>query len=173
MVFRLCSPGVCHKLFPFLCHNKIRWINQDDPLHLFTGLQTRLSPPQLAVFSYVLLKMMWLKFLIIWRFFRLWALADGVNPPENMLRCMSNNCSLSDFWKGWHSSFNLWIVRSSDSDSSPLTSLSSDTCMCHWAERQIKFGMCGRSFHLLRFGTILSRNSLLGVVSILCSTFLR
>lgn len=84
------------------------------------GLQTRLNPPQLAVFSYVLLKMMWLKFLLIWRFFRLWALADGINPPENMLKCMSNNSSLSDFWKGWHSSFNLWIVRLRIHSSKPI-----------------------------------------------------
>jgi protein-cysteine N-palmitoyltransferase HHAT len=54
---------------------------------------------------------MWLKFLLIWRFFRLWALADGVLPPENQVRCMSNNQSLGQFWKGWHASFNLWIVR--------------------------------------------------------------
>ena len=24
---------------------------------------------------------------------------------------MSNNCSLEQFWRGWHSSFNKWIVR--------------------------------------------------------------
>jgi D-alanyl-lipoteichoic acid acyltransferase DltB (MBOAT superfamily) len=28
-----------------------------------------------------------------------------------MLRCMSNNYSLEQFWKGWHASFNKWIVR--------------------------------------------------------------
>ena len=54
---------------------------------------------------------MWLKFLITWRFFRLWAMADGTLAPENMLRCMSNNCSLEQFWRGWHASFNKWIVR--------------------------------------------------------------
>jgi hypothetical protein len=61
--------------------------------------------------SYIILKLMWMKFLLIWRFFRLWAMADGIAAPENMIRCMSNNYSLEQFWKGWHSSFNKWIVR--------------------------------------------------------------
>ena len=34
--------------------------------------------------------------------FRLWALVDGVDAPENMLRCISNNTSISGFWRGWH-----------------------------------------------------------------------
>lgn len=70
-----------------------------------------LNPSEVAVLCYVTLKLMWLKFLIIWRAFRLWALFDGVNCPENMLKCMSNNHSLEQFWRGWHSSFNRWIVR--------------------------------------------------------------
>lgn len=70
-----------------------------------------LDPFEVAVLCYVTLKLMWLKFLIIWRAFRLWALLDGVNSPENMLKCMSNNHSLEQFWRGWHSSFNRWIVR--------------------------------------------------------------
>jgi hypothetical protein len=32
-----------------------------------------------------------MQFTVIWRFFRLAALADGVEVPENMTRCMSNN----------------------------------------------------------------------------------
>jgi protein-cysteine N-palmitoyltransferase HHAT len=76
-----------------------------------SGLLPSLSVKQLAVLCYVLLKMMWMKFLLLWRFFRLWSLLDGVDPPENMLRCMSNNYSLAMFWKGWHASFNRWIVQ--------------------------------------------------------------
>jgi D-alanyl-lipoteichoic acid acyltransferase DltB (MBOAT superfamily) len=59
----------------------------------------------------MVLKMMWLKFLLIWRFFRAWALFEGTDPPENMLRCMSNNYSLEGFWRGWHASFNRWLVQ--------------------------------------------------------------
>ena len=75
------------------------------------GMFSYLSAQEMVVVAYLLLKMMWLKFLVIWRFFRLWALADGQGPPENMLRCMSNNCSLGGFWRGWHASFNRWILR--------------------------------------------------------------
>ena len=32
-----------------------------------------------------------LQFLVIWRFFRFWALTDGMQVPENMLRCICNN----------------------------------------------------------------------------------
>jgi D-alanyl-lipoteichoic acid acyltransferase DltB (MBOAT superfamily) len=31
------------------------------------------------------------QFLVIWRFFRAVALADGIVPPENMGRCVCNN----------------------------------------------------------------------------------
>ncbi|KAI9459298.1 MBOAT, membrane-bound O-acyltransferase family-domain-containing protein [Boletus coccyginus] len=43
-----------------------------------------------------------LQLLLPWRFFRLWSLASGIDPPENMVRC---------FWRSWHRSYNLWIVR--------------------------------------------------------------
>jgi D-alanyl-lipoteichoic acid acyltransferase DltB (MBOAT superfamily) len=75
------------------------------------GLFVHLSVEELLVTGYLTLKIMWLKFLLIWRFFRLWALTDGVTPPENMKKCMSNNYSLESFWKGWHCSFHEWIVQ--------------------------------------------------------------
>ena len=42
----------------------------------------------------------WLKFLIIWRFFRLAALAAGVDAPENMRRCFANNYDI-EVHSGW------------------------------------------------------------------------
>lgn len=36
---------------------------------------------------------------------------DDIEPIENMGRCMSNNYSIQGFWKGWHCSYNRWIVR--------------------------------------------------------------
>ncbi|KAI0788249.1 MBOAT-domain-containing protein [Fomes fomentarius] len=53
----------------------------------------------------------WLKLLVPWRFFRLWALTGGIDPPENMVRCMANNYSTLGFWRSWHRSYNLWITR--------------------------------------------------------------
>lgn len=51
------------------------------------------------------------KFTVIWRFARLCSLLDGVDPPENMMRCIANTSSVSTFWKGFHCSFNQWLVR--------------------------------------------------------------
>ncbi|KEQ91211.1 hypothetical protein AUEXF2481DRAFT_112621 [Aureobasidium subglaciale EXF-2481] len=69
------------------------------------------SPMQLSMLGYFNLHIIWLKLLIPWRFFRLWSLVDGIDPPENMVRCMSDNYSALAFWRGWHRSFNRWIVR--------------------------------------------------------------
>ncbi|PJF19189.1 hypothetical protein PSACC_01031 [Paramicrosporidium saccamoebae] len=68
-------------------------------------------PLDFAALSYLNLTVVWLKLLIIWRFFRLVALFDGIVPLENMARCMTNNYSSLAFWRGWHRSFNQWIVR--------------------------------------------------------------
>ena len=69
------------------------------------------TPFQLSMLGYFNLHIIWLKLLLPWRFFRLWALLDGIDPPENMVRCMSNNYSTMAFWRAWHRSFNRWIVR--------------------------------------------------------------
>lgn len=69
------------------------------------------TPFELGIIGYWNLIIIWLKLLIPWRFFRLWSLLDGVDPPENMVRCMSNNYSTLEFWRSWHRSYNLWIVR--------------------------------------------------------------
>lgn len=88
-------------------------------LHLFhvCALKTAaawtvaMSPLSYAAVAFLNLKIIWLKLLVIWRFARFFALTDGINPPENMLRCMSNNYSALGFWRSWHRSFNQWIVR--------------------------------------------------------------
>ena len=69
------------------------------------------TPFQLSMLGYFNLNIIWLKLLLPWRFFRLWALTDNIDPPENMLRCMSDNYSTLAFWRAWHRSFNRWIVR--------------------------------------------------------------
>ncbi|KIW45137.1 uncharacterized protein PV06_03549 [Exophiala oligosperma] len=69
------------------------------------------TPFQLAMLAYFNLHIIWLKLMIPWRFFRLWALIDGIDPPENMVRCMSDNYSAFGFWRSWHRSFNRWTVR--------------------------------------------------------------
>jgi len=70
-----------------------------------------MTPAQLSMLGFWNLIFVWLKLLLPWRFFRLWALVDGMDPPENMVRCMANNYSPLGFWRSWHRSYNLWIVR--------------------------------------------------------------
>ena len=61
--------------------------------------------------GFAYLVFLWLKFLVLWRFFRWFALVDRVPAPENMRRCLCNNVSVVGFWRDWHSSFYQWIVR--------------------------------------------------------------
>lgn len=65
----------------------------------------------LSLLSFYNLHLIWLKLLLPWRFFRLWALIDGIDPPENMIRCVSNNYSTLSFWRSWHRSFYRWSLR--------------------------------------------------------------
>ncbi|KAG0199472.1 glycerol transporter [Mortierella sp. GBA30] len=66
---------------------------------------------QICMIGLFNLILIWLKLMIIWRFFRLWALLDGIEAPENMIRCVTNNYSALGFWRSWHKSYNLWILR--------------------------------------------------------------
>ena len=75
-----------------------------------SGAYRRLPPLQLCVFAYWQLKLIWLKFLVIWRFFRLWAALDGIETTENLPQCISRQYTLSGFWRTWHASFNRWLV---------------------------------------------------------------
>lgn len=69
------------------------------------------TPAQLSMLSFFNLHIIWLKLLLPWRLFRLWALIDGIDPPENMVRCVSNNYSTQLFWRAWHRSYNRWLIR--------------------------------------------------------------
>ncbi|PWN28141.1 putative GUP1-Multimembrane-spanning protein essential for proton symport of glycerol [Jaminaea rosea] len=98
--------GVCMLTMEFILH--FIYVNaiKDTP-HGWSGA----SPLELSMIGFWNLIIVWLKLLLPWRFFRLWALADGVDPPENMVRCMANNYSTLGFWRSWHRSYNLWVVR--------------------------------------------------------------
>lgn len=72
---------------------------------------TGLTPAQVSMVGFFNLVVIWLKLLIPWRFFRLWALADAIDPPENMVRCVANNYSALSFWRSWHRSFHRWVIR--------------------------------------------------------------
>ena len=61
--------------------------------------------------SWVMLTFTWCKFSLIWRFFRMWAMVDGVYPHEEVTRCMSNNFEIKGFWRSFHATYNKWLVR--------------------------------------------------------------
>ncbi|KAK6455380.1 glycerol transporter [Scheffersomyces xylosifermentans] len=69
------------------------------------------TPFQISMIGLFNLNIIWLKLLIPWRLFRFWSLLDGIDPPENMIRCMDNNYSALQFWRAWHRSYNKWIIR--------------------------------------------------------------
>lgn len=86
--------------------------------HVYVGAISHANPvwssytaSQLALLSYFNLHIIWLKLLLPWRLFRLWSLVDGVDPPENMVRCVSDNFSTQHFWRAWHRSYNRWLIR--------------------------------------------------------------
>ncbi|KAA8545329.1 hypothetical protein F0562_020113 [Nyssa sinensis] len=76
-----------------------------------SGLWKQLSPMDVFIIGYGVLNFMWLKFFLIWRYFRFWSLISGIEAPENMPRCINNCYNLESFWKNWHASFNKWLVR--------------------------------------------------------------
>jgi D-alanyl-lipoteichoic acid acyltransferase DltB (MBOAT superfamily) len=91
----------CHALvFPVVANNK----HNREIWGSFTAYQFTIA-------SYFILNWIWLKFSVIWKLFRLWALCDGVESPENMGRCMSNNYCFEEFWRQWHRAFNQWLIR--------------------------------------------------------------
>lgn len=76
-----------------------------------TGLFVKFTLAEKCCVMYLTLGFLWLKFNVIWKTFRLIALFDGFDPPEDMQRCYSNTTTVTEFWRDWHASFNQWIVR--------------------------------------------------------------
>ncbi|GAB4829635.1 hypothetical protein Ancab_019298 [Ancistrocladus abbreviatus] len=76
-----------------------------------SGLWKQLSAVDVFIIGYGVLNFMWLKFLLVWRYFRFWSLINGIESPENMPKCINNCYNLEGFWKNWHASYNKWLVR--------------------------------------------------------------
>ena len=80
--------------------------------HVLTKHATApVTPLDVATCGWWVLSFTWLKFCVIWRFFRLAALVEGIRPPENMRKCFAMNYDVQGFWKNWHASFNRWLVK--------------------------------------------------------------
>ncbi|KAK7199305.1 glycerol uptake protein [Novymonas esmeraldas] len=76
-----------------------------------THLLLRMSVLEQAHFLLFMLAYLWIKFSFIWKSSRLFAMLSGIEVPEDMRRCFANTLTVRDFWRDWHASFNLWIVR--------------------------------------------------------------
>ena len=52
-----------------------------------------------------------MKYDVIWKISRLWGWMDGICCEDNINRCVYNNYSFEGFWRQWHRSFNIWLIR--------------------------------------------------------------
>lgn len=66
------------------------WVICKYEHHVLQGGPVMYSLPPFWEYRWVL-TFMWLKFTVMWRFFRLAALAAGLDAPENIRRCFANN----------------------------------------------------------------------------------
>lgn len=106
------------------------------------------TPFQISMIGLFNLNIIWLKLLIPWRLFRLWALLDEIDTPENMIRCVDNNYSALAFWRAWHRSYNKWVVRYiyiplGGSKNRVLTSLAVFSFVAIWHDIQLKLLLWG------------------------------
>ncbi|SCU88471.1 LAMI_0D10220g1_1 [Lachancea mirantina] len=106
------------------------------------------TPFQISMIGLFNLNIVWLKLLIPWRLFRLWAMVDGIDVPENMIRCMNNNYSALAFWRSWHRSFNKWVLRYiyiplGGSNNRILTTLAVFSFVAIWHDIELKLLLWG------------------------------
>jgi D-alanyl-lipoteichoic acid acyltransferase DltB (MBOAT superfamily) len=69
------------------------------------------EPADFALVAFFVLVTNYMKFLIIWRFARLLALLDGIDVPDDMVRCFMSQYTFTSFWRSWHASINVWAIR--------------------------------------------------------------
>ncbi|AET37975.1 membrane-bound O-acyltransferase family protein Ecym_2227 [Eremothecium cymbalariae DBVPG len=119
------------------------------------------TPFQLSMIGLFNLNVIWLKLLIPWRLFRLWAMLDGIDPPENMIRSVDNNYSALAFWRAWHRSYNKWVVRYiyiplGGSSNRLLTSLAVFSFVAIWHDIEMRLLLWGWLIVLFLFPEILA-----------------
>eukprot|EP00440_Ansanella_granifera_P034339 gb/GFBE01037255.1/.p1 GENE.gb/GFBE01037255.1/~~gb/GFBE01037255.1/.p1 ORF type:complete len:919 (+),score=161.05 gb/GFBE01037255.1/:1-2757(+) len=53
----------------------------------------------------------WFRWMISWRFFRIWANADNMPAAENVRFCIASCDAVRGLWRDWHVSFYAWMQR--------------------------------------------------------------
>jgi len=76
-----------------------------------SGEWKEFSSLEVAFTGYYVVIFMSVKFMIIWRFFRIFAFFDHIYCLDNMGRCVNNHFTFTGFWRSWHRSLNLWTIR--------------------------------------------------------------
>ena len=66
---------------------------------------------QITLIGFFMLNFIYLKFLIIWRSACAIACMDGLETVDNMNRCVCNNYTFAGFWRSWHRSLHVWILK--------------------------------------------------------------
>uniref|UniRef100_A0A7S1PFR6 Glycerol uptake protein n=1 Tax=Percolomonas cosmopolitus TaxID=63605 RepID=A0A7S1PFR6_9EUKA len=98
--------------FGYLCLEFIlRYIHAPRLLRMNLNALRRYTTGEVSALCFWNLIFLYCKFNFIWKLFRFAALLDGVEAPENMNRCAFSAFSISLFWKNWHASYNLWLLR--------------------------------------------------------------
>ena len=106
---RLTADVICIEVLTHTMYFNSLAVHRIGKKYALYGLEY--GAPEVGLTAWWVLSFMWLKFTVMWRVFRLAALLEGIDPPENMIRCFANNYDIEGFWKGWHSSYNRWLVR--------------------------------------------------------------
>ncbi|GBG31778.1 4-coumarate--CoA ligase 4 [Hondaea fermentalgiana] len=52
----------------------------------------------------------YMRMLLTWRYFRLWALLDGIEVTDNFPRCAFRNTSVGDMWRNMNASVHIWLL---------------------------------------------------------------
>ena len=78
---------------------------------LFQEFRKNNSYFYLSYLAFNNLVFIYLKFSLIWKVARYWGWADGIYSEENMNRCIYNNYTFEGFWRQWHRSYNIWLIR--------------------------------------------------------------
>jgi len=99
---------ICFEIF-----NRYIYVNLylTNPKNFYLMQNEKFNYYSYSLFCFFLLIFIWFKFTVIWRTARIWAMFDDILTEENMNRCMYNNYCFEGFWRAWHRSFNVWLIR--------------------------------------------------------------
>lgn len=85
--------------------------NLEKIFHVLPNGTMWLPPWEILAIGFFMLNFIYIKFLIIWRVGSGSAGLDLITTSDNMNRCVCNNYTFAGFWRSWHGSLHVWILR--------------------------------------------------------------